>query len=408
MMVVIMLFAFVLGRESQLSLAEILGVCRANQISAKFIAASNELAIFDLDRFDPELFSRCGGLIKYGPVQAVPLPKLVDDVKALLSPNSDKKFHFGISVYAADDRVTRRELTDWQKRLESVGMQIRAKLRREGASVRFVVSQEPQLSSVVVTKNKLVSEQGKELIVGLGKGDEAWIGVTAAVQDFEEFSVRDYGRPSRDDVSGMLPPKLARMMINMAGVPLDEKTVLLDPFCGSGTVLQEAMMLGAGKALGSDVSSKAITDAQRNIDWLFSKQAMKGEVKIEQVDARELSSWLPERMVDLVVTEPFLGEPVKRKMAGADMVKRQQELGKLYAEVLPQIHRALKDGGRVVMVFPFIEHHRLPLPAGFQKQWEIEQPYKDIKRITSKRGGLDYQRPGQHVGREIFLLRKKS
>lgn len=401
-----MLFAFVLGREFQLSLAEILGVCRAQQISAKLVAASHELAVFDLDRFDAELFSRCGGLIKYGPVREVSMDKLVDHLKELVVPPSEKKFHFGISVYVADERVSRRELLEWQNRLQALGLQIRAKLRNADQSVRFVVSQQPQLSSVVVDKNKLVGENGMEVIVALDKG-RAWLGTTGAVQDFEAFSDRDYGRPYRDDVSGMLPPKLARMMINLAGVPLDGKSVVLDPFCGSGTVLQEAVMLGAGKVLGGDVSGEAVAGAQTNLDWLFNQQVLNSEVKIEQVDVADLSDWLPKDMVDLVVTEPFLGEPLKRKLPGAEIAKRQQDLAKLYAVALPQIHRALKPGGKAVIICPFVETHRLPLPAGFGKQWETEQPWKELK-LTSKRGGLDYQRPGQHVGREIFLLRKKS
>ena len=35
------------------------------------------------------------------------------------------------------------------------------------------------------------------------------------MQDFEQWGARDYGRPSRDAVRGMLPPKLARMMVNL-------------------------------------------------------------------------------------------------------------------------------------------------------------------------------------------------
>lgn len=402
-----MYFAFILGREPQLSLAEILGVCRAHGIEAALISHSEEVAIFDLARFDNDLFARCGGLIKFGPVKEVALTQLVDEVKTLLVPPSDKKFHFGISVYAGKDSVSRSQLTEWQKRLEVVGMTARAQLRRDGKQARYVVSQQPQLSSVVVQKNKLVSEHGREIIISLNGKDKAYIGVTSAVQDFEDFSARDYGRPSRDDISGMLPPKLARMMLNIAGLRIDQKSVVLDPFCGSGTVLQEAALLGAGKVLGSDISGKAIDDARNNMDWLSKNQVLTTEVKIEQVDARGLSEWLPAHFVDVIATEPFLGDPVKGKITPAMAVKRQQELSKLYADVLPQLHKALKPDGRLVMVFPFIDKQRLPLPSNFNKQWEIEQPWKELK-LESKRGGLDYQRPGQHVGREILLLRKKS
>jgi hypothetical protein len=37
-----------------------------------------------------------------------------------------------------------------------------------------------------------------------------------ALQDFESYSKRDYGRPARDPRTGSLPPKLAQILINLA------------------------------------------------------------------------------------------------------------------------------------------------------------------------------------------------
>src|SRR5205823_3602162 len=90
-----------------------------------------------------------------------------------------------------------------------------------------------------------------------------------AVQPFEQFSARDFGRPGRDDLSGMLPPKLAIIMINLAAN--DTISVLLDPFCGSGTILSEALLLGYKNLIGSDISEKAVADTKTNLDWIANK-----------------------------------------------------------------------------------------------------------------------------------------
>jgi len=101
---------------------------------------------------------------------------------------------------------------------------------KEETGKRFVLPTKASiLSSVVVKKQKLT-----EIVIGDG-----WQGKTVAVQDFEDWGKRDYGRPEAEGHIGMLPPKVARMMVNLAQV-----NYILDPFCGTGTILMEALTLG--------------------------------------------------------------------------------------------------------------------------------------------------------------------
>ena len=87
------------------------------------------------------------------------------------------------------------------------------------------------------------------------------------MQPFKDLSRLDFGRPARDDFSGMLPPKLAQIMINLAQVQNPE-ALIIDPFCGSGTILSEALLMGYKDLLGSDISPKAIADTYKNISWI--------------------------------------------------------------------------------------------------------------------------------------------
>jgi tRNA G10 N-methylase Trm11 len=61
-------------------------------------------------------------------------------------------------------------------------------------------------------------------------------------------------------IVGMLPPKLARMMINLT----KNNTAIYDPFCGLGTVLIEALHMGRIHILASDISEAMVSATEKN------------------------------------------------------------------------------------------------------------------------------------------------
>ena len=72
------------------------------------------------------------------------------------------------------------------------------------------------LASVVVTKNLLL-EKGAEICI-IGGKEKVYTAKTLVVQDFEDYGRRDYQRPVRDEQQGMIPPKVAQIMLNLSGV----------------------------------------------------------------------------------------------------------------------------------------------------------------------------------------------
>jgi tRNA G10 N-methylase Trm11 len=254
--------------------------------------------------------------------------------------------------------------------------------------------------------------------------------VTRAIQDIESFSERDYGRPGADSLSGMLPPKLARMMINLAlaylnipptcrgrseGGLMDTSTItLLDPFCGSGTILTEALSLGLTNIIGSDISPKAIADTKKNISWLVSQYklqvtrpqrlsvAMAGEAsyKLHESNVLNLSDKLNPASIDLIVTEPYLGKPLRGLERREELVDQARSLAELYLNAFHIFHKLLKPGGAIVMVFPKYK---------YKNEWiriEILEKIKKIGFVASD--PLTYHRPSQHLAREIWKFKKGS
>ncbi len=388
---------FVFGNHPSLSLAELLSLlsCQKGEFFGTSVLAIN----LPLSVVSASFIDNLGGTIKMGEVLGVfnlsETKKAQDFIKEEvlnIAKNSQTKFHFAFSDYSNDFLPN------------NFGLELKNDLKKHNISSRLVISKEKVLSSVVVSQNKLL-KKGAEIVIAKNN-DHILVGKTEAVQDFKELSKRDYGRPKRDDYSGMLPPKLARIMINLAG-STEENLLLLDPFCGSGTILSEAALAGYKRIIAGDISSKAINDSKENLKWT------KERYNLDPIDSRfinrsvlNLAKVIKEKSVDLIVTEPYLGP--QRGLNNISIIKK--ELEDLYSQSLTKFNQILKDDGLIVMVWPvfFTNNYLEPDISG----WEIISPifsnWLNEESINlTRRNTLIYGRLKQKVWREIVILRKK-
>lgn len=131
---------------------------------------------------------------------------------------------------------------------------------------------------------------------------------------------------------GALRPVVARAMLRVARS--DEYGVLVDPFCGSGTILHEAVRAG-WTASGFDIDEDAVAIATVNAP----------AAKVALADARKLP--LGDRSAHAIVSNlPF----------GAQY-EMQETPEQWLVTVLGEMARILRPGGRAVLLHP------LQLPA---------------------------------------------
>lgn len=375
-------YIFILGSHPELSVAELQAVLeptvqgpiqRQGQVALASLAETT-----DIDA----LMERLGGTVKIaklvGPFDE---DALADWMFGQIDRSS--KFHFGFSLYAAEDGVSTKK--HW-KTLNALGLQLKKAMKAEGISARFVSSKEVALSSVIVRKERLL-KNGADIVILKDKRGMRF-GKTVATQAFGEFSKRDYGRPQRDSKSGMLPPKVARMMVNIAQPK--ENSTILDPFCGSGTILQEALLLGHKNVIGSDISDKAVEDTKANLAWLKLPIIPVHRSPVEEL---AMKSVLDPRSIDRIVFEGYLGPPSPKEERVPQILN---ELTELYTNAFPILADLLNEDGAVVAALPF---------------WRYKQEhYLDIKSIinnagfTVDAGPWFYRRPDSVVGREIVRL----
>lgn len=405
----------IFGREASLSLWELDRILN----EPKFRIVSRELAVFPsngkIDTVD--LQKRSGGLVKIGRIHGevgsleqmeILLEKAWPD---LIPPGSTARVNFGASAYDAGlgpDRKFRQELGRQMQRFKKY-------LTANGRSARLVESREPTLQSGALVQGKILN-QGFEILV-LRTPEKIHWGTTETVQDIAQYGFRDFGRPSRDSLSGMLPPKVAQILINLAKVKTGE--FLLDPFCGSGTILQEAFLVGLRKVFGSDISQKAVADSKKNLEWLKKNYPDLKDCSLEvfESDLKNLLEKIKPETVDVVVTEPYLGPPQKGRAIAGNIVPLVSALSRQYILWLEVLAKLLRPAGRIAMVWPYfrLDNHGYflqiqeslnqiglkivaPPPALLNLSWFKSTP----------RGTVLYSRPDQVVGREIALLAKNA
>ncbi len=320
-----MKYLFVFGNTPDLAKAELEAVLISLSLPYQQVIFEGKAYILETEKeLSPEIFERLGGTVKVGLV--------IDNTD--FSEFTGTKLEFGVSFLGAIDN------TAW-KQIYVLDKQIKEQLAQRGIKARFVlpVKGETELSSVVVAKQKLT-----EISVYFDLSGNSHFSKTIWVQNFEDWGKRDYGRPQVEAHVGMMPPKVAREMVNLA----NSKSTIMDPFCGVGTILAEALVLGF-EVIGSDLDQKQVDRTKENLRWLSSVYNIQpSHYKLSVDDARELPQKIGK--VDAIVTEPDLGpNGTNLRYENAGTINR---LEKLYLDCFSDWKKVLKPQGKVVIALP--------------------------------------------------------
>jgi len=406
-----------LGRETLLCAAECARLLKWQEPACRLEAIAPHVLLVESEpELQPDFWDMFGGVVRVarciGKIEELTADGLLSLKDSASRFESGNRIVFGLSVFG-DKNIPSKEL------LVSLLNQVKDRFRERGVSSRYLEphGKETVLTSAQVGESRML-DTGFEWIAV--KSRETWrIGSTCWIQDYSGQSARDYERPRADPRSGMLPPKLARIMVNLARGP--QTRTLLDPFCGSGGILMEAMLLGLDPtALDRDL--EAVKSARENCDWLQENAKRKlPVVRYTQGDATEMRHYFEPLSFDCVVTEPYLGPPLMREPSPARAKQVVRELSDLYREVLAEIRIVTRPGGGVVFVTPSFRdtennEHAIPLGltarlAGYRSSDPLGNiayverfgiPAEMVKQARS--GMLRYSRQGQHVTRWIYTM----
>ncbi len=389
----------ILGRQPALGLAELESLYGADTVTPLLpYAAGVSLEPSDIE------FKRLGGSTRLARVLTV-IPStnwkviekyLIKEVPKHLQYLPEGKLQLGLSVYGLEISVGK---------LGATGLTLKKVIRTAGRSVRLVPNNELELNTAQVLHNKLTGKTGWELLL-IKHGSETILAQTTAVQDIDSYTLRDRGRPKRDARVGMLPPKLAQTIINLATssrTPSPDLTVL-DPFCGTGVVLQEATLMGFAAA-GTDLEQRMIDYSRQNIDWLGETFAVSLTVNLLEAGDATTHQWT--NPLDAVAAETYLGRPFTAQPTRELVEQTVSEVNLILKKFLRNIQPQLASGTRLCLAVPAWqlrphEFRHLPLVDSLEEMGYNREKFEHV--LDSE---LLYYREDQVVARQLLVLTRK-
>lgn len=390
------MFVAILGRQPELGIAELE---RSFPHTEWFSPTSATIDTTDIS------IEKFGGTLKFGRVVAE-LPRgdwhqaSIKIVQAYSRAwlGVEGKLTLGISAYG---------FTTDARTVQKTGIILKKKLREHGVSMRLIPNQDVALNTATSHHNKLGLTSNKvELLVIRGQSGRIIIAESIGAQNITALARRDQERPKRDAFVGMLPPKLAQMMVNLA-LPqqtYSEPPTVLDPFCGTGVLLQEALLLGYN-AFGTDLADKMIDYSQANLDWLKTISHAPGSIRLTQGDAMTAHWHAP---ISAIATETYLGQPFSAPPSPSKLAEVRGNCNHIISQFLTNLSPQLTPHTPLCVAIPAWKAHdgsitHLPL---INKLAQFGFARVEFKNVHTHE--LLYHRDDQVVARELLVMTKTA
>jgi hypothetical protein len=335
-------YFFQLGSTPALSLSELEAFFPSQsweRVTTYFVSSA-----FENELDHKTLLYHLGGTVKLlKKVGELPLGSTEDEIfeflaEHLITSTTDSKLNYAVAEHGRDHLPALNPAF------------LKPLLKQRNINARYRDGSRSGLSAAILLHHSNVHELNL-----IQTATTIQVAETVAVQDIDEWSFRDREKPYADRKKGMLPPKVARVMVNL-GLGLWKKEnpdkpiepVIYDPFCGTGTVVMEAA-LAECPIIASDADGIAVHGTKKNLEWLEHHYKTEHSAAVLPGDVASIQPKLLPSKVDVIVTEPFLGKPTPNP-ANIDNIKRGLE--KLYWGAFRNWTKILNDTAHVVMVLP--------------------------------------------------------
>ncbi len=352
-------YIFILGRDPELSQKELLAYLDARKKLYEILEISDIAMILQIEHAKPsEMIKDLAGTQK--------IAQIIESFDNLYM-GTKNKVRYAISRYGEKDDNLKDEL--------------KAYFKKEGIKSTIKKSHHQE-------QDYLNPSEAQNIIEIIQyKGNVANV---VAVFNPKDYKFRDTKRPAQRHLH-TISIRLAKILINLSGAKQGD--TILDPFCGIGTLLQEALIMKID-AIGGDNEKSCIDASKSNLDWIQKHYQSPASYRLVHTDARKINQFI--QKVDCVATEPYLGPFIKNYPTEPQAKRIARELLPLYQETIQNLRKITKKN--IVFITPrFRTTAKKEVPVNLA-------PFLEKNRIHFE-GPFLYSSPTSKMLREIWIIK---
>ena len=378
--------------NGELSYYEINTILNLRNTPFKILIKNNNFLILEIESLRE--FSRLGGIYKI--VEITSENESIEKLYKNIKQNNEffwleEKARWCLSYYS----VKKTDNIIYKKISEYLNEEI-SKLVKKNKQIKNDIV-EDNFREISVNKIKNITE-----IILAYDGKKFYLGKTKIVFNSTDYIKRDLSRPFQDS-SISISPRIARILVNLLG--LKNNQTVLDPFCGTGTFLIEASILGLN-VIGTDKRKECVYGTRKNLQWINKNQKkMNSNIMIN--DAEKLVNF-SKKSIDGIVTEPILLPNLKRHPNERKTKELLKITQKTYVKAMISMNRILRENGKLVIVTPRVKTNRgkfISLDILYmikESGFRFNRIHKNNQPIIVK-----YSKE-QKIIREVWVMQKKN
>ncbi|MHA1776561.1 MAG: hypothetical protein DRO88_11115 [Promethearchaeia archaeon] len=458
-------YIFILGKNYRLALAEIDSYLQTSQYRGKILDYSTNCAIVEFENQEIELEEIGNLMIRMGSIQKIGLmydfmgisvlksafpvnmeenrPKiyagrkyldntLIDLIFELFPKIEGQEFFIANSIYpeSFDDPYYSSVLVRYV--LHYLNKFYNTYLKEQGAK-KAIYYKYPQKNIETGKLNplfphhyfayKLYKPNRAEILYCI-TDQGMYIGRTITVSDSNLQKELDEKRPFKK-FQQTIPPKFAKTLLSFLQLqsPLENKRIL-DPFCGSGTILQFALLMGL-QPYGADNDHTQVSGARDNLEYttkLLQSSLLSEKIKKQVIHSQisDLLTYFKPNFFDGIASEPVLLPYFRSFPEYSEIIPViEEKVIPVYEQLFNQSFQLLKPNTRIALVAPIVltkDERQIALPihemateAGFKpiqllktERFDVkENPLYKFDRGQSKNL---YDRGTKHLIREFYVF----
>jgi tRNA G10 N-methylase Trm11 len=366
---------FHLGRNPELSILEAVSFLERTKRKYQIKKITKQSILIEIEKFDPKkAINQLGGTIK------------------ISSELTNSKKHIEITL----SNQTKNKITYGINKIESSSSHVQKLIKTIKDSCR---EQKIKVLQKYSSEREIPPTKAKNLDIELTvyKGNYYKV---SAISDPKSYKKRDEKRPNFEPLK-VVSVRLAKILINLAQPKKDD--LLLDPFTGLGTILQEATLMDV-KSTGSDKYSNTVKKCKQNLDWLKKEFNLKTIPQVKIADVAKLSSKI--KKADAIATEPYLGPYLMKLPTEQEAREIAKEVSKIYEDLLRESSKILKNGSKMAIIVPtFKTKNSKIIRIGFQTLLE-KYGFKIHQPLRNTLVPIDYILRNSKIRRKIYVLER--